>query len=184
MRANDRIDVIACSATDRSLTGLAVIRFLCDFRNGVRPKIVAAIEAANPEDVSRPGTIPGGNGDGSIFATYVHIVDVEESWLHERLLGEDDKDGPDPTRYRDIAAVTDIWESVGQDWERYLDDISEHDITAPFSLGRGVDVPTWTIALHVFNHTTHHRAEIWTALTTFGEHPPELDVLDYVAPRG
>ena len=169
--------------TDRTLSGLDVIRFLCDFRNGVRPKIVAAIVAAKPEDVYRPGTIAGGNGDGSVFATFVHIVDVEESWLHERLLGEGDKDGPDPERYRDIAAVTAIWETVGHDWEHYLANITEEDITAPFALGRGVLVPTWTIALHVFNHTTHHRAEIWTALTTFGEHPPELDVLDYVAPR-
>ncbi|MDQ3653888.1 MAG: DinB family protein [Chloroflexota bacterium] len=169
--------------TDRTLTGLDVIRFLCDFRNGVRPRIVAAIVAAKPEDIYRPGTIPGGNGDGSVFATFVHIVDVEESWLHERLLGEGDKEDPDPERYWDIAAVTAIWETVGHDWERHLADITEEEITAPFVLGRGVTVPTWTIALHVFNHTTHHRAEIWTALTTFGEHPPELEVLDFVDPR-
>lgn len=170
--------------TDRTLTGLDVIRFLCDFRNGVSPKIVAAIATADPQDVYRPETIPGGNGDGSVFATFVHIVDVEESWLHERLLGEGDTDGPDPARYRDIAAVAAIWEAVGRDWERYLADITEHNIAGPFRLGRGESVPSWTIALHVFNHTTHHRAEIWTALTTFGEHPPELDVLDFLAPRG
>ena len=175
---------IAAAPAIGSLTGLDVIRFLGDFRNGVRPRIVAAIEGANPDDVYRPGTIPGGNGDGSVFATYVHLVDVEESWLHERLLDEGDGDGPDPERYRDIAAVTAIWETVGHDWERYLAGITEGAITAPFTLGRGVQVPIWTIALHVFNLTTHHRAEIWTALTTFGEHPPELDVLDYVAPRG
>ena len=171
------------SVTNHTVSGLDVIRFLCDFRNGVRPKIAAVIAAANPDDVYRPGMIPGGNGDGSVFATYVHLVDVEESWLHERLRGEGDTDGPDPARYRDIAAVTAIWETVGQDWERYLADMTDGTIGAPFTLGRGVQVPTWTIALHVFNHTTHHRAEIWTALTTFGEQPPELDVLDYVAPR-
>jgi uncharacterized damage-inducible protein DinB len=37
--------------------------------------------------------------------------------------------------------------------------------------------------MHVFNHTTHHRAEIWSALTSFGMQPPELDVLDWAAPR-
>lgn len=169
--------------TDGRLTGLDVIRFLCDFRNGVRPKIVASIEAANPQDVYRPGTIPGGNGDGSVFATFVHIVDVEESWLHEDLLGEGAQAGPDPERYRDIAAVNAIWEQVGRNWECYLADIADDELVAPLLLRPNVSVPTWTIALHVFNHTTHHRAEIWTALTTFGEDPPELDVLDYLAPR-
>lgn len=169
--------------TDRTLTGPDVIRFLCAYRNGIRPRIVEAIEGADPDDIYRPGTIPGGNGDGSVFATYVHVVDVEESWLHERLLGEEDGDGPDPAQYRDIAAVTAIWETVGREWHDYLAEKTEHNLTAPFTLGRGVTVPTWTIALHVFNHTTHHRAEIWAALTSFGEHPPELDVLDFVAPR-
>lgn len=171
-------------STGQGLTGSDVIRFYCDYRNGVRPRIVAAIEAAKPEDVYRPGTIVGGNGDGSVFATFVHIVDVEEGWLHECVHGEIGPDGPDPQRYRDIAAVTAIWETVGREWHDYLAGKSDHDLTAPFTLGGGVTVPTWTIAMHVFNHTTHHRAEIWTALTSFGQHPPELDVLDYVAPQG
>lgn len=169
--------------SERTLTGPDVVRFYCDYRNGVRPRIVEAIVAADPDDIYRPGTIVGGNGDGSVFATYVHIVDVEEAWLHERLLDEGDGDGPDPERYRDIESVTVIWETVGREWHDYLAGKSEHDLTAPFMLGQGVTVPTWTIAMHVFNHTTHHRAEIWTVLTAFGEHPPELDVLDFVAPR-
>ncbi len=169
--------------TDRTLSGPDVLRFLCAFRNGIRPQIVEVIARANPDDVYRPGTIPGGNGDGSVFATLVHMVDVEESWLHEQLLGEGSQAGPDPERYADIASVAAIWDQVGHDWARYLTAMTELEATEPFSLGRGGSVPTWTIVLHVFNHTTHHRAEIWTALTSFGEHPPELDVLDYVMPR-
>jgi len=166
------------------LSGPDVVRYLCEFRNGVRPAIVQAIADAKVVNVHRPGVIPGGVEDGSVFAAFVHIVDVEESWLHERLLGEGDKDGPEPERYRDIESVAAIWEQVSADWASYLDGKSEGDLAAPFELGRGVSVPTYTIALHVFNHTTHHRAEIWSALTSFGEHPPELDVLDYAAPRG
>jgi uncharacterized damage-inducible protein DinB len=169
--------------TDQPLSGPDVLRFLCAFRNGIRPHIVEAISAANPDDVFRPGTIPGGNGDGSVFATFVHLVDVEESWLHEQLLGEGAQAGPDPARYADLESVAAIWEQVGRDWTRYLTAMTESEATTPFPLGRGSSVPTWTVALHVFNHTTHHRAEIWTALTSFGQSPPELEVLDYLAPR-
>jgi len=170
--------------TDRTLSGNDVIRYLCDFRNGVRPRIVRAIAGANPDDVHRPGIIAGGVGDGSVVATFVHIVDVEESWLHERLLGEGTKDGPDPERYRDVDSVAAIWERVSAAWALYLDGKTEEDLAQPFEVVPGASVPTFVIALHVFNHTTHHRAEIWTALTSFGEHPPALEVLDYADPRG
>lgn len=77
--------------SDRTLTGLDVIRFLCDFRNGMRPRIVEAIVAANPEAVYRPGTIPGGNGDGSVFATFQPRapvpVDTPSQSLPRRLDG-------------------------------------------------------------------------------------------------
>ncbi len=169
--------------TESGLSGPDVIRYLCDFRNGVRPRIVQAIADANGDDVRRPGVIRGGVGDGSVFAAFVHIVDVEESWLHEQLLGEELKDGPDPERYRDVECVAAIWEQVGADWESYLDGKTERDLAAQFEVVPGASVPTFVIVLHVFNHTTHHRAEIWTALTSFGEHPPELEVLDYADPR-
>jgi uncharacterized damage-inducible protein DinB len=169
--------------TDHDLTGPDVLRAFCAFRNGTRPTIAATIAAANPHDVYRPGVIPGGVGDGSVFAAYVHIVDVEESWLRERLMGEGDTDGSDPERYRDIAAVTAIWEEVGATWSVWLAERSAADLEALFRLGRGTEVPTYLVVMHVFNHTTHHRAEIWSALTSFGMQPPELDVLDWAAPR-
>jgi uncharacterized damage-inducible protein DinB len=162
--------------------GLEIVRFLCDFRSGTRPRIVAAIAAANRKDVMRPGTIPGGYGDGSVFTALAHVVDVEDSWL-ARIQGEPDPAWPNPERYPDIEATAAIWEQVSERWRAFLDGPSGAQLLIPVGLGEGT-IPAWAIVLHTFNHSTHHRAEIWAALTSFGEHPPELDVLDFVFDAG
>jgi len=162
--------------------GLEIVRFLCDFRSGIRPKIVETIAAADREDVMRSSMIPGGYGDGSVFTALAHVVDVEESWL-ARIQGEPDPVWPDPERYSDVEATAAIWEEVSERWRAFLDDSTGEQLLIPVGLGEGT-IPAWAIVLHTFNHTTHHRAEIWAALTSFGEHPPELEVLDFVFDAG
>lgn len=168
--------------TDGPPGGLEIVRFLFEYRNGIRPRIVEAIAAANRDDVMRPGTIPGGYGDGSVFAALAHVVDVEESWL-ARIQGEPDPVWPDPERYSDVEATALIWERGSERWRAFLAESSGDSLLTPVVLREG-SVPALVIALHAFNHTTHHRAEIWATLTSFGEHPPELEVLDFVVEAG
>jgi uncharacterized damage-inducible protein DinB len=147
------------------------------FRSATREIVVDVLRQAGTDVVRQPGAIPGGNGDGSIYATYLHLVDVEESWLHEGLLAEGWQDGPATERYSDFDAITAIWAQTSADWISYLVDHDDAALWAPFTNGRGQQIPSWMVAWHTFNHTSHHLAEIWTALTVAGIEPPELDPL-------
>jgi uncharacterized damage-inducible protein DinB len=146
-------------------------------RSEAREIVVDILRQAGADVMHQPGAIPGGNGDGSIYATYLHLVDVEESWLHEGLLAEGWQDGPSTERYSDFEAITTIWAQTSADWITYLVDHDDRALWAPFTNGRGKSIPSWMVAWHTFNHTTHHLAEIWTALTAAGIEPPELDPL-------
>lgn len=163
--------------------GKALITWFAHYRNDVRPVIVEAIATASPDDIHRPGLIPGGNGDGSIFATFVHIVDVEESWLHEEILGKESQGGPDPERYRDFASVAAIWEQVDADWLAWLEGITNDELAAEFHRQNGRTHPLFAIPMHVFHHTSHHRAEVWAALTSLGLEPPELELVTWARER-
>jgi uncharacterized damage-inducible protein DinB len=129
--------------------------------------------------VHRPATIAGGVGDGSIFAAFVHVVYVERMWLHGHLLGEGVAGGPDPEAYRDGEAVAALWEQTSADWDAFVLARSDQDLCQPYTLPDGAAIPTWTVVLHAFNHTTHHVSEIWTALTAAGIQPPELSLMQW-----
>jgi uncharacterized damage-inducible protein DinB len=152
---------------------LAIARY----RSDTRERVIEVLRQGGEEVMGQPGAIPGGNGDGSIYATFLHLVDVEESWLHEGLLAEGWQDGPSPERYADFDAIAAIWAQTSADWIDYLTTHGDAALWSPFTTGRGRQIPTWMVAWHTFNHTTHHLAEIWTALTVAGIEPPELDPL-------
>jgi uncharacterized damage-inducible protein DinB len=42
--------------------------------------------------------------------------------------------------------------------------------------GTTVEVPLWWVALHVFNHETHHRGQITTLFTQAGHDPGVTDL--------
>jgi uncharacterized damage-inducible protein DinB len=158
-------------------TLLAVARF----RSATREQVVGFLRQVDADVIRSPAAIAGGNGDGSIYAALLHLVDVEESWLHEGLLAEGWQDGPDADRFASFDAIVAIWAQTSADWISYLTDHDDSSLWAPFTNRRGERIPSWLIAWHAFNHTTHHLAEIWTALTGAGFSPPELDPLRWAS---
>jgi uncharacterized damage-inducible protein DinB len=40
--------------------------------------------------------------------------------------------------------------------------------------------PLWQTMLHITNHTTHHRADVSTALSNLGRAPESVDLIDYL----
>lgn len=71
-----------------------VLLTMSRYRAESQRRIVETLRQAGHDVRSRPGAIAGGVGDGSIDAAFLHLVDVEESWLHEFLLNEGFADGP------------------------------------------------------------------------------------------
>ncbi len=161
----------------------ALVRWLFAYHAWVRPRILAPAEALTAEELRRPGIIPGGHGDGSLFATLVHLVDVEDSWL-ALWLGGGDPGEPDSVRYGDPARLASIWQDVDHRRDAFLAGLGDADLQRALERGRtarGDEVvePLWVNALHVFNHTTHHRAEVCMALTALGRPPGDIELLKF-----
>lgn len=169
--------------SEAGLSSVTLLRTISTYRNETRELIVATIQEARPELVYRPGTIPGGVGDGSVFAAFAHIVDVEARWLHEHLLGKGNEGVPGPEGCRDIETVAATWAQVSSDWDAYLASQSEASLAADLQLRSGTRIPSWLVPYHAFNHTTHHTSEMWAALTSMGVRPPEIGVRKWAVER-
>jgi uncharacterized damage-inducible protein DinB len=96
-----------------------VLRWLFAYHGWVRQRILPLVEALTVEELRQPGLIPGGNSDGSLFATLVHLVDVEDSY-QTVWLGSVDPGEPDPARYGDLARLVSIWQDVDHRRDAFL----------------------------------------------------------------
>jgi uncharacterized damage-inducible protein DinB len=170
--------------TGSPTTSLDMIRWLFRFSDWTRPHVIGAISRASDEQLRRPGAIAGGVEDGSIFATLVHTVDAEESWL-ARWMNTPEDPGPDPVKYATVESIARRWESVQQTRDAWLATLTAEDLDRPSRAYAGADgvvatVPLWPMFLHVLNHTAHHRAEIYETLTKLGLPPEhEADVMNF-----
>jgi uncharacterized damage-inducible protein DinB len=134
--------------------------------------------AAHPEAFDRP--FPTESRFNTIRMLLAHMIAAEERWVQVRIPG-----APAGVRYEERAAAT--VEGVFADWE------SIRAVTRAFieaqdeaGLARGitVDIEGWSdvlsveqILFHVFNHETHHRAQICLALMQQGIVPPDFDFI-------
>jgi uncharacterized damage-inducible protein DinB len=161
-----------------------MIRWLFRFSDWTRPQVIGAVSRASDEQLRQPGMIAGGVEDGSIFATLVHTVDAEESWL-ARWMGSVEDPEPDPVKYATVESTAQQWEIVQQTRDAWLAGLSADDLDRPSRAYAGADgavstVPLWPMFFHVLNHTAHHRAEIYETLTRLGLPPEhEADVMDF-----
>jgi len=113
---------------------------------------------------------------GSIQKTLSHLLWADEMWLH-RFAGT-----PLPMA-GDIARSSDMW----SDWSAYVDERQRFDLVIDSwaadldpawldgdltwysgSAKREVTRPRALLVTHVFNHQTHHRAQVHAALTGLG----------------
>jgi uncharacterized damage-inducible protein DinB len=158
-------------------------RWLFAYHSWARRRILVPVRTLTADEPRRPAVIPGGHGDGSLFATLVHLIDVEESWL-ARWLGEEIPAELDHARYSDLARAVSIWEEVDRRRDAFLAGLGDADLERVLRRGRrpqGEEVVErlWVTMLHVSNHTTHHRAELCTALTALGHPPGQMELVKF-----
>jgi uncharacterized damage-inducible protein DinB len=163
---------------------LELVRWQHRFHAWARRRLLSAARRTGEEDLRRPGVVPGGNEDGSVFSTLAHIVAAERTWLarwqgHQRapLEGADDFDG--------LEALEAAWAKVEERRWAWLQALSEEALAEKLrylSVTRQTHeiFPLWQTLLHASNHTTHHRAEASAGLTALGSAPEGVDLLDYL----
>lgn len=115
-----------------------------------------------------------------IHGTLNHLLLVDLIW-HGRLVGQ-------------VAAFNTLRDEIEADrqrlaerllardrvWLEYLDGLSDADLAGIASYrmldGTPRRLPRASCILHVFNHGTHHRGQISTALSQAGGRAPEMDL--------
>jgi len=72
-------------------------------------------------------------------------------------------------------------------WSAFIDELTPATLDGMLSYrntkGIAVSVPFGPTLAHVFNHATHHRGQVSTALTQLGMPAPEMDLVYYLVER-
>lgn len=89
--------------------------------------------------------------------------------------------------FADLGAIAGRWEDVETGRFEYLDGLADRDLDRDVryvSVTRHVEerFPLWQTMLHITNHTTHHRADVSTALSRLGRAPESVVLMTTFAP--
>ncbi|WP_395093492.1 DinB family protein [Armatimonas sp.] len=131
-----------------------------------------ALLLANPELLHK--TFPTTSRYNTIAKLLAHSTAAEERW-HARLDGQ-----PSPPSYEERAP--DDLESLLTDAETLrtetLTRLATDELARSIMLevqGKRLNLTARDIFFHVYNHEQWHRAQLYTALQSFGIDPPNLD---------
>jgi uncharacterized damage-inducible protein DinB len=154
-------------------SGFDLIGLLYDFSDWAGEQLLRAVSRAPESDVRKPGVIAGGAGDGSIQAMLSHVVGAEGYWL-SRWTGSV---GGGEEHSSITPSLASQWRESIRNRRAWLASGGTGLLSQALPVHSGDDgvsetMPLWPALLHLPIHTTHHRAEMYTALTKLG-FPPE-----------
>ena len=123
--------------------------------------------------------------DKSILGTLAHIVRSERGWL-----GRIAKTPPatfSVTDDEDWDALPQKWSVLHQGWKNWAAGLSEEELNRILDYTDSKNMPhsepLWQVALHVVNHSTHHRGQVSGFLRALGTTPPPLDFIAFMRLR-
>ena len=107
-----------------------------------------------------------------------HMAAAEERWIERRIHGREITDyeerAPDS-----VAGVFEDWEQIRGRTLEYVRGLNPDDFQRVYTIALRNEVTlsltVEQILFHIFNHETHHRAQISMALQQCGVDPPEFD---------
>lgn len=123
----------------------------------------------------------------SIHGTFNHLLLADRVWL-ARLTGTTVAEGslgPGGIRSLDQELYTDFEElrreraQTDDELSTWVSGLSSERLAAPVVFmrrGQPHECPLWWTVAHVFNHQTHHRGQITTALMQLGHDPGVTDL--------
>jgi uncharacterized damage-inducible protein DinB len=127
---------------------------------------------------------------GSIRNQLVHQFIVHRrwlSWMDGSLSGEEAYAlRVDPADYPDLASVREMWESLREQDERFLQSLDESTLKRALNVempGSEFSIPVWQVMLHVAHHSMQHRTESAMSLTRLGASPGDIDYLFFALTR-
>ena len=120
-----------------------------------------------------------GYSHGSIRDQVVHMVSVDNTWF-SGLLGLEIPEPLDPSNFSDRGTIRSHWDLVESRMRSYLDSLCD-DMLADRPLhGGDKELLVWQVLLHVINHGTDHRAQLFRFLNDLGINTTSQDYIFYV----
>lgn len=158
------------------------VRDMYEYNYWANQRILDTAEKITSEQLVAPTSC----SYGSLHGTLVHTLDAEWSW---RLLLQGQRaDGElKPTDFPTLMSLRQRWDEDETDMWRYIDGLSDQDITGiiryPIDGGVIRERPLWHCLYHVVNHGTQHRSEAAAMLTDYGQSPGDIDFTVFLNER-
>ena len=118
----------------------------------------------------------------SLHGTLNHLMVGDRIWLSRFTGSDDEPERLDAILHDDLAHLTRDRISEDQRIVDWIDGLDAQQFSKPFAYrntsGRSFEQPLWEVALHFFNHQTHHRGQAHAILSILtGDDPPSLDMI-------
>jgi uncharacterized damage-inducible protein DinB len=117
----------------------------------------------------------------SIHGTLNHLLYGDLAWL-SRFTGRPSEMPPlGVDLYSDFADLRRRRDEVDTEIVAWAESLTPEWLQAPFTYTSKVDgksrtLPAWILAVHLFNHQTHHRGQLTTLLSQAGVDPGVTDI--------
>ena len=152
------------------------LRVMADYHLWAFDRLYAEIDALSEADYRRDC----GQYFGSVHGTLNHLLLVEHLW-QARLAGTVfPVGGLNQELETDRARLRQRLLDFALGWRPFVDALSPAQIAGDLDYrnlaGEPYTLPYATLVLHVFNHATHHRGQVSTALTQLGREAPVMDL--------
>jgi len=119
---------------------------------------------------------------GSIHGTLNHILLADKLWLGRFQNQPFEVQSLDQELYPEFTDLHQARIDTDQQIEAWVNSLTEEQLAARFkftSVTKATECvfPLWHVAVHFFNHQTHHRGQVTTLLTQSGQN---LGVTDFL----
>ena len=165
------------------MRGLAdVLRLLARYNRLANERLYEACAALTDEELKRDRR----GFFRSIHGTLNHILLGDRNWFARFHGGEAPSTGLDAILYEDFAELRAARALEDDRLEAFARDATPALLAGSIRYvnneGRLLEDPTDLLALHLFNHQTHHRGQVHDMLSQAGAKPPVLDMHRVIRP--